>query len=532
MSATLDFFLDSNGKGALNGGSVAAGAFPTFYRNDNYKVRVRVVDTASGADAVLNSPSFKLGIGEIDKAPSSGAFQLTLAGPVTSGNIPYNATTTQVLNAVSGIAGNVTVTTYGTGGNGWVIQAVTNGSALSFGGVPYTLFPTSSVLISTKRNPGTDIKAEQIIQAVRSPVVFSDSFTSSSVTTDVSLTKTQDGSGSPTFKNETYLLKVGALAQGGGIVLGYGANSTTGVPVGSDPDVFAAALGAVTGIGLGNVSVESNGARSEYTISFVRALGLQDVTTALTLDTGGIIFAKLYETTVTMATSELDNVFGETDLTAKTLTLEIELTSSGNKTTLLQKPITVRRDLISTGAAVPSPQASFYTKAEADALFVEDSTANVDAANRKLKDSAGNTVINYGTGAISDATSTCLGFFGASPIGRPSGTNAVSNVISLGLIASSSTYGVLPSTVRTLTTTASLDFGSISQHDAHFANVTVTGAAANDIVLLGLPTVVCAPLVYNANVIAANTVCVGARNTDNNTVNSTAGTFRITVIGY
>lgn len=532
MSATLDFYLDSSGKGVVNGGSVAAGAFPTFYRNDTYKVRVRVVDTAVGSDAVLSSPSFKLGIGEIDKAPSSGEFKLTLSGPVTSSAISYNATTTQIFNAVSAIAGAVNVTTYGSGGNGWVIQAATANTALSFGGVAFTLFPTSSVLINTKRNPATDIKAEQIIQVVRNPAVYSDSFASSVVTSDVSLTKIQDGSAFPNYKNETYLLKVGPAAVGGGFILGFGANTTTGIPVGSDSTVVASALNAVTGIGTNNIAVDTNGARSEYTISFVRALGFQDVTTALTLDASGVIFATFYETTVTMATSELDTIFGETDLSSKTLTLEIELTDGGNKTTLLQKGITVRRDLISTGSAVPSPQASFYTKAETDALFVEDSTSNVDAANRKLKNAAGNTVINYGTGAISDATSTCLGFFGASPIGRPSGANAISNVISLGLISSSSTYGVLPGTIKTLTATASINFGSIGGHDSAFSNVTVTGAAANDIVLLGLPTAICAGLVYNANVIGTNTVCVGAHNTDNAAVDSTAGTFRVTVIGY
>lgn len=532
MSATLDFFLDSSGKGIINGGSVAAGAFPTFYRNDTYKVRVRVVDTAVGSDAVLSSPSFKLGIGEIDKAPSSGDFKLTLAGPVTSSAISYNATTTQVLNAVSGIAGGVNVTTYGTGGNGWVIQAATANTALSFGGLAFTLFPTSSVLISTKRNPATDIKAEQIVQVVRSPAVFSDSFVASAVTPDVSLTKIQEGSSFPNYKNESYILKVGPAAVGGGIVLGFGANTTTGIPVGSDSTVFASALGAVTGIGANNIAVDTNGSRSEYSISFVRGLGFQDVTTALTLDASGVIFASFYETTVTMATSELDTIFGETDLSSKTLTLEIELTDSGNKTTLIQKGITVRRDLISTGSAVPSPQASFYTKAETDALFVEDSTSNVDAANRKLKNSAGNTVINYGTGAISDATSTCLGFFGASPIGQPSGVNAISNVISLGLISSSSTYGVLPGSIKTLTTTASIYFGQVNSNDTNSVSVVVTGCSINDIVLIGLPSTINNGLAFSGHVTTANGLEIDCINATNGNITPATATYRITIIGY
>jgi hypothetical protein len=188
--------------------------------------------------------------------------------------------------------------------------------------------------------------------------------------------------------------------------------------------------------------------------------------------------------------------------------------------------------LISTGSAVPSPQASFYTKAETDNLFVEDSTANVDATNRKLLNAGGNTVINYGTGLIGDATTTSLGFFGASPIARPSGTNAVSNVISLGLIPSSATYGVLPSSIKTLTTTASIYFGQVNSNSTNSVSVVVTGCNLNDVVLLGLPANINNGLAFAGHVTVANGLELDCINATNGNITPATATYRITVIGY
>ena len=115
---------------------------------------------------------------------------------------------------------------------------------------------------------------------------------------------------------------------------------------------------------------------------------------------------------------------------------------------------------------------------------------------------------------------------------QPTGANAVSNVISLGLIPSSATYGVLPSSVHTLTTTASVNFGTVGSNDAVTAGVTVTGAQVNDIVLIGLPSAVCAGLTFYGHVISTNTVELDVVNGTNQSQTQSAQTFRVTVIGY
>ena len=81
---------------------------------------------------------------------------------------------------------------------------------------------------------------------------------------------------------------------------------------------------------------------------------------------------------MTFATAELDELFATDGSETITPTLEIEITASGSPKTVYQGDITVRKDLITTGSAVPAAQASYYTKAEADALFVEDASTGAD----------------------------------------------------------------------------------------------------------------------------------------------------------
>lgn len=540
MATNIDFNLDSKGNGILSGGSARASKIPTLFRNDVYDFRIRVLtqdNEGRRSDASLSSPSFKLGIGDLSAIPTDGEFKLTLAGPVTSSVIPYNATTTQVFNAISAIAGAASVTTYGLEDSSWIITAATANTALSFGGVAYTLFPTSSVIVNTRRNPDTDIKAQQVIQLKRSPAVYADSFSTAPTAGVVSLTKTQDGDSS-TNKNESYLLKVGPDAIGGGFVLNYGTNSTTAIGIDASATSIGEALSAVTGIGSGNISVESGENFKEYTISFVRSLGNTNITTALTVDAGGIIFAKYYKATATMGTSGIDQLFSDEGADKITTTLEISITDSGNTQTLLQSPISISRELINTGAAVPSPQASYYTKAEVDAAFVEDSTANVDATNRILNDSSTDDSVNWQTRKLLRGSTEYLrwdsgiGFFGSSAVSQPSGTNAISNVISTGLIATSTTYGVLPGSIKTLTTTASIYFGQVNSNSTNSVSVIVTGCNLSDIVLLGLPANMDNGLAFAGHVTTANGLEIDCINATNGNITPATATYRITVIGY
>jgi hypothetical protein len=475
-------------------------------------------------DLDTTGSSVKLGIGGIDGDPTDGQFRLVL-NSTTSSAISFNATPLQVYTAISGIAGTgVTVTTYGNEEFAYLITSATLGTALSFGGDAFTLFPTSSVLVSTRRFPTSSVAAQQVIRLVRNPAVFSDTFVASPTAGVVSLTKIQDGSST---KNQTWDLAIGTDAEGGSIVLNFGANSTTGIQIGATATSFAEALSAVTGIGSGNVSVDTGNNDGNYSISFVRNLGLTNAPTlAFTLDASGVIFGNFLQTTVTMATAELDELFSEIGADTITPRIEVKLTQNGTPKTVLQTDVTVRRDLITSGSAVPASQSSYLTAAESYAAFISNSTTgfNSTSANRRIYSPDGTEKIR--------ATDAGLGFFAASPVAQPSNTNAVSGLISLGLLASGATYGVLPQSPRTLTAVTFFGPVTVGGNDVNSTTVSIVGVQPNDICMLGLPTDITHGITFFSHCVTAGQVHIDLLNVTGSQKIQTAATYRVTVIGY
>ena len=546
MAQSLDIYIDTTNGNLVAAGSARNGTLPTLTRNDSYNLRVRLQERDTSGflrDLDLTGSSIKLGIGGIDADPTDGQFKLIL-NSVTSSAISFNATTTQLYNAISAIASSgVGVTTYGQEEFAYLITSATANTAMSFGGSAFTLFPTSSVLVSTRRFPASSVAAQQVIRLVRNPAVFSDTFVASPTAGVVSLTKVQDGSST---QNETYDLAVGSDAEGGSVVLNYGTNSTTAIPIGATAASFQEALTSITAISTGNISVDIGNNAGNYSISFVRNLGLTNITTALTLDASGVIFGGFLQTTVTMATAELDELFAEAGADTISPKIEVELTQSGTPKTVLQTDVTVRRDLLTTGSAVPAAQASYLTAAESYAAFVANSTTGVNSTARSLADSSAVTSVAFGARTLNNSSGTVvvsygaglafantpMGFYGATVTAQPANINAVSALINVGLLASGVSYGVLPQSSYSVTTLASVTFGTVAGNDQHYRDVVVTGATVNGIVLVGLPSAVSSGIVIQGVVYQANTVCLSAIHADTGSVDLNTATYRITVIGY
>ena len=569
MAQSLDIYIDTTNGNLVAAGSARNGTLPTLTRNDSYNLRVRLQErdqTGLLRDLDTTGSSIKLGIGGIDDAPTSGAFKLTING-VTSNAITYSTDEATVAGYIyTAVSNNVaTVTTYGNEPDAYILTATQPNTAMSFGGSAFTLFPTSSVLVSTRRFPASSIAAQQVVRLVRNPAVFSDTFVASPTAGVVSLTNTQDGSSSP-VKNETYTLAVGSDAEGGSIVLNFGTNSTTAIPIGATAASFQEALTSITAISTGNISVDIGNNAGNYSISFVRNLGATSITTPLTLDASGVIFGSFLQTTVTMATAELDELFAEAGADTISPKIEVELTQSGTPKTVLQTDVTVRRDLLTSGSAVPAAQASYLTAAESYAAFVANSTTGVNSTARGLADSSAVTSVAFGARTLNNSSGTVvvsygaglsfantpLGFYGATVTAQPSGVNivsgltnlgllsytqptavnVVSGLINVGLLATGVSYGVLPQSSYSVTTLASVTFGTIAGNDQHYRDVVVTGAAVNDIVLIGLPSAVSAGIVIQGVAYKANTVCLSAIHADTGSVDLNTATYRITVIGY
>ena len=645
MGSTLDLYIDTGTGELLQAGASASGDLPTLTRNDSYTLRVRLLEKkADGTigDIDATGATLKAAIGDIEAIPSDGEFKLTCNG-ITSAAIAFNASAVSVFNAISNNVSTVSIY-----GDQYLLTATQPNTAMSFSADSFTLFPSSSVIVGTRRNPITGVNAQQTIRLQKDPAVFSDTFITSPTSGEIALTLLSEGSAT---RNETYELEVGPGILGGAFSIVFGSNATTSIAIGTNAVSVQAAISSGINTISSSISVQENGERG-YIIAFTGRLGLTNIATALTLDASGIDFAPFKQTTLTLNTSELADFFTNADADSITPTLEIELTQDGNAKTILQKSVTIRKDLITTGSFAPSTGQQFYNAAESDARFVsrisdvgfygttpisKPASTNVVSALVNLGLIANTVTLNeqggtfptvaltgsaitvtdnipfvFGTAngsKFGTATGQKISFYNSTPIVQPSSTNVTSALVSLGLIASSVTLG-LPTNVvtdtttnisatnryladsssvtsvdyqnrvlktssgatavnwqtgafgtgstvvtiaannvsitssyfiamgtgngafRTLSTTASLNFGTVGGHDASFQNVTVTGATVNDVVLLGLPSVVCAGLIHYANVITTNTVCVGAANSDNNTTNSTTGTFRITVLNY
>ena len=85
---------------------------------------------------------------------------------------------------------------------------------------------------------------------------------------------------------------------------------------------------------------------------------------------------------------------------------------------------------------------------------------------------------------------------------------------------------------KILTATAALDFGSIAAAASADLTITVTGAAVNHSVTLGLPAAPTAGIIYQGFVSATNTVTVRATNITAAAIDPASQTFRATVIGF
>ena len=445
MASTLDLFIDTSTGALLDGGSVAGGALPTLTRNDSYTLRLRLLEkSSSGAlnDIDTTGTSLKVGIGNIEDLPTDGSFKLTCNG-TTSGAIAYNATAISVYTAISN---NVsTVSLYGASEYGsYLLTATQPNTAMSFGADSFTLFPASSVIINTRRNPTTGVYAQQVVKLVRDPIVFSDTFTNTSTAGQVALTQISEGG---LGTNETYDLSFGQLVAGGLYSLNWGGTSTTGIAP------FASAVSVQSSISSGintitsNISVEDNG-KGGYTIQFTGRLAQVNVTTPLVLDASGVNFIPLKQTTLTINTSGVEDAFAVSTEDTITPTIEIEITKNGTPKTVFQGNVTIRKDLITAGSVVPGDQAQYYTKAESNALFFPAVCGGFNFTAGALLDSTPVTAINYNTRNLVDAAgnnavswrngvqfqSAGLGFYGATPITKPDNVSLLNAISSLGLI--------------------------------------------------------------------------------------------------
>lgn len=538
----------------------------------------------------FQNSAIKFGIGVNAATPTDGEFKLTFNG-VTSSAISYNASAASIQTAIAN-AISASVTTVAGVNSAYQITATTlgvfAGTTAGLGGDSFSLYPASSVIINTTRSATAGVALRQIVRLIQSPAVFQDVWANSQTTGGATLSLAQQGSAT---QSETYSLEIDDNVYAGQYNLLFG-NQTAGIAYNATAEQIQTELAKLTSIGeyldVGGVSqpnVRVSGANGKFGIAFVGNLSQTNIATAFLVNDSALFRPPYKTATVTFNTAQIEN-FLNSGVTG--LSLEIEISDGGKPQTVLSTAVTFNQnDLIVTGSAVPANQAAYLTATEIAAQYVEDSTANVDATNRRLKNSSGTTVVDYeqslfGNGALDlsgsgvtissyplyvnstltvggavsfgggMAVSGNLGFFGTSPTAQGSGiniansitksgiisftqptqANVVSNVISLGLIPSSVTYGILPGSTKTLTTTASIYFGQVNSNSTNSVSVVVTGCNLNDVVLLGLPASTNNGLAFAGHVTVANGLELDCINATNGNITPATATYRITVIGY
>jgi hypothetical protein len=538
----------------------------------------------------FQNSAIKFGIGVNAATPTDGEFKLTFNG-VTSSAISYNASAASIQTAIAN-AISASVTTVAGVNSAYQITATTlgvfAGTTAGLGGDSFSLYPASSVIINTTRSATAGVALRQIVRLIQSPAVFQDVWANSQTTGGATLSLAQQGSAT---QSETYSLEIDDNVYAGQYNLLFG-NQTAGIAYNATAEQIQTELAKLTSIGeyldvsgVSQPNVRVSGANGKFGIAFVGNLSQTNIATAFLVNDSALFRPPYKTATVTFNTAQIEN-FLNSGVTG--LSLEIEISDGGKPQTVLSTAVTFNQnDLIVTGSAVPANQAAYLTATEIAAQYVEDSTANVDATNRRLKNSSGTIVVDYeqslfGNGALDlsgsgvtissyplyvnstltvggavsfgggMAVSGNLGFFGTSPTAQGSGiniansitksgiisftqptqANVVSNVISLGLIPSSVTYGILPGSIKTLTTTASIYFGTVGANNTNSVSVVVTGCQINDIVLLGLPASNPDGLSFNGHVTTANGLEVDCINATNSGKTPATATYRITVIGY
>lgn len=163
---------------------------------------------------------------------------------------------------------------------------------------------------------------------------------------------------------------------------------------------------------------------------------------------------------------------------------------------------------------------------------VTDWTGNVSATTRFLADSSAVTSVDWGNRVLKTSTGATAVNWETNSFG--SGSTVVT--IATNNVAISGSYYIAMGTgngaFRTLSTTASINFNSISANSTNSVSVVVTGCQLNDIVLLGLPSAVCEGLSFEGHVTTAGGLEVDAVNATGSLKNQSTQTFRITVLNY
>jgi hypothetical protein len=323
---------------------------PSFYQGNVAQLELHIVASSGVGSAPIEVPfpagaAITVAVGDTNKYPTGGTWELTVDSTETE-PVPYNATTTQLQDALNAIAavddeGGVTVTKTGTG---YTITWNTYGLKPTISQGSDTLTPSAYESISLVQVGDAGTRQIVFVELRQSPIAMSTTWTPLSSPV-VTTTLIQAWSGT----NKIYRVGIDPQPRAGTIQITFGTVNQT-FNYNTSASSMATALGS---------QVFQTG---QYQWDIV--LTDDETLTA----TGLLIGYNGYVGTINFSTAECHQFLGGES--RRSTNIEVSMNVSGDQFTLLQAGCNVFADVVAGGAVVPIPLGAYLDEAVANARFV------------------------------------------------------------------------------------------------------------------------------------------------------------------
>jgi hypothetical protein len=341
-------------------------AAPSFYQGNVANLELHIVASAGVGTSPVEVPfpagaAISVAVGDTNTYPTGGSWELSV-NDVETQPMPYNATTTQVaeaLNALTDVssAGGVAVSKTG---DGYTITWNTYGAKPAIGIGSDTLTPSSYESISLVQAGSADHRQIVFVELRQNPIALGTTWTPLS-TPSVTVSEVQAWNGT----NRIWRVSVSPQPKAGSITISYGTKTAT-LAYNASPASIASALSPAQVFATG-----------QYQWDIV--INEDSVLTA----SGSLVGYNGYSGSINFATAECHQFLAGAE--RRGTTLEVSISLNDKRYTLIQTPCNVFADVVSDGVIQPLPLGTAISEQVANARFVRrDIDQNPDAATQDV----------------------------------------------------------------------------------------------------------------------------------------------------
>ena len=412
MSFTKELWINTDTRELVQGFLQAlAETSVTFTQGDTVPLRVYLLKQLTNnqgrpfQNIQLTTETLKVALGRLDEKSTGGTFSLDFDGDDTSA-ILYNDTAANIeiaLNALASVtsAGGVTVT--GDAAGPWTVSFVNVGARTSIIGDSTLVTPLSDLIITTITEGDGSTKEVQVIKLKESPVAVQTTFTIIADPT-IAVTEVIDGAAGI---NEIQKVKIDQVCQDGSFTLSFSSSSAV-IEYAATASQVVTALESTTGIASGDVAVQKI-SDVEYNITFQGALA--GASQALIVaDSSGLIGFSGFEADFEMGSYAVEQLLNG-EVQNDEGFLEVELSMSGDRTTVLVVPAVVQNDLIDESVTAPPSNGTDWdallaAKIDGPASAVDENIMIFDGITGKAAKDSGVLISELGDVSSSSGSST------------------------------------------------------------------------------------------------------------------------------